>query len=115
MLSAIPKPPGLNYWGGGIQQGCTRTAIIGWCIRCIVWELNPATCDAVYVLFSAKGLISHVNCQGFDMACNDLLWWENYFPLYDNVDSNRTWEYRTGNVKTSARQATSLQVKPNEP
>jgi len=35
--------------------------------------------------------------------------------LCDNVNINRTWEYRTGNVKKSARQTTLLQIKPNEP
>jgi len=34
-------------------------AKIGKHIHCVVWKLNAAPCDAVCVLFSAKGLVTH--------------------------------------------------------
>jgi hypothetical protein len=41
------------------KQGCTIMAIIGWCICCIVQDVNPTACDTAYAVFGAKGLTSH--------------------------------------------------------
>jgi hypothetical protein len=43
------------------QQGCTRMAIIGQCICCVVRELHPAYCNAVYVLLAAARLMTNNN------------------------------------------------------
>jgi hypothetical protein len=38
------------------QHGHTRKPIIGQRTCCVIRELNPAPCNAAYVLFSTKGL-----------------------------------------------------------
>jgi len=33
-------------------------AIIHRCIRCVIWESNPAPCNAAYATFGTSGLIT---------------------------------------------------------
>jgi hypothetical protein len=43
---------------GKHSTGLYRTAIIHRCIHCVVWESNPAPCNAAYATFGNKGLIT---------------------------------------------------------
>jgi hypothetical protein len=45
--------------GRKTQQSCREMVIICELTCCIIWELNPASCDGAYALSSARGFITN--------------------------------------------------------
>ena len=77
------------------EQGCTRAAIIGWCICCIICKMSPAPCNTLYALFGAEQFYimqtGNTDCMSRFNTKSEIL----YSTIFHRKSKTCEWKWHT--------------------